>query len=81
MCLPMVQDIMGSNPIRDAKFDLLVAFLILNYILTLKERFMNKKELNALLNEASRLLDEIEVTIDNMFYAAYKSQNQLKHVR
>ena len=42
---------------------------------------MNKKELNALLNEASRLLDEIEVTIDNMFYAAYKSQNQLSIVR
>lgn len=38
---------------------------------------MNKTELNNLLKEANILLDEIEITIDNMFYAAYKSQNQL----
>ena len=36
---------------------------------------MNKTELNSLLKEANILLDEIEITIDNMFYAAYKSQN------
>ena len=38
---------------------------------------MNKTELNNLLKEAYILLDEIEITIENMFYAAYKSQNQL----
>ena len=38
---------------------------------------MNKTELNNLLKEANILLDEIEVTIENMFYAAYKSQNHL----
>ena len=80
MHLPVTQDIVGSNPIRCAKFVLLVAFYSKSYI-NAKGNIMNKKELNALLNEASRLLDEIEVTIDNMFYAAYKSQNQLKHVR
>lgn len=38
---------------------------------------MNKKELNALLNEANRLLDEIEITINNMFADAIEAQNQL----
>lgn len=38
---------------------------------------MNKTELNNLLKEANILLDEIETTIESMFYAVYKSQNQL----
>lgn len=38
---------------------------------------MDKTELNNLLKEADILLDEIEITIENMFYAAYKSKNQL----
>ena len=38
---------------------------------------MNKAGLNNLLKEADILLDEIEITIENMFYAAYKYQNQL----
>lgn len=43
----------------------------------IKGKTMNKTELNNLLKEANTLLDEIEITIENMFYAAYKSQNQL----
>ena len=35
---------------------------------------MDKKELNSLLEEANVLLDEIEVTIDNMFSDAIKAQ-------
>lgn len=38
---------------------------------------MNKIELNNLLKEANILLDEIEITIEGMFYAAYKCQNKL----
>lgn len=53
-----------------------MVFLIQLYI-HIKGKTMNKTELNNLLKEANILLDEIEITIDNMFYAAYKSQNQL----
>ena len=49
-------------------------FLFKLYI-HIKGKAMNKAELNTLLKEANILLDEIEVTIENMFYAAYKSQN------
>lgn len=40
----------------------------------LKELAMNKTELNYLLNEANILLDEIEVTIENMFADAINAQ-------
>ena len=73
----MVQDIVGSNPIPRRQIWFISSFSYSKLYINSKGNIMNKKELNALLNEASRLLDEIEVTIDNMFYAAYKSQNQL----
>lgn len=50
-------------------------FSYLQLYINIKGKIMNKTELNSLLKEANILLDEIEITIDNMFYAAYKSQN------